>query len=45
LCLDPEEVNTFLKKDKNTLLQGNTIVLTQMVVAIIMMIQLKNKTQ
>jgi len=27
------------------LLQGNTVVLTQMVVAVIMMIQLKNKTQ
>jgi len=36
---------SFLKKDKNALLQGSTAVLTQTVVAIIMMIQLKIKTQ
>jgi len=34
---------SFLKKDKNMLLQENTVVLTQMIVPIIMMIQLKNK--
>jgi len=45
LCSGPEEVNTFLKKDKNALLHGSIVALTRMVVAIIMMIQLRIKTQ